>query len=47
MEHVKFCVNLGRPLSKTKYISTPIVHSTVRERWKEPREGEWNRTWNL
>ena len=21
----------------------PIVHSTVRERWKEPRAGEWNR----
>ena len=32
MEHVKFCVNPPRPLGKAKYFSTPIVHSTVRER---------------
>ena len=24
----------------------PIEKSTARERWKEPRRGEWNRTWN-
>ena len=27
-------------------LERPIAHSTVRERWKEPRTGEWNRTWN-
>ena len=25
----------------------PIEHSTVKERWKEPRVGEWKSTWNL
>ena len=32
VEHVKFGLNLGRPLSKTKYFFTPIEYSTVRER---------------
>ena len=32
MRHVKSCVNPPRPLGKAKYFSTPIVHSTVRER---------------
>ena len=30
--HVKSGMNPPRPLGKTKYFSTPIAHSTVRER---------------
>lgn len=36
---MKFGMKLPRPLGKTKYFSTPIVKSTVRERWKEPWKG--------
>lgn len=32
VEHVKFGMNPGRPLSKTKYFYTSIAYSTVRER---------------
>ena len=32
-------MNPPRPLGKAKYLFTPIAHSTVRERWKEPRKG--------
>lgn len=46
VEHVKFGMNPGRPRSKAKYFFIPIANSTVREWWKEPLVGEWNRSWN-
>lgn len=40
IQHVELVGNLGRPLSKAKYsLATDSELSTVKERWKEPREG--------
>ena len=39
-EHEEFGVNAGGPSPKAKYdLMTDSVQGTVRERWKEPREG--------
>jgi hypothetical protein len=39
-EHVKFCGNLGRPLSKAKYSWTPIVNQYCEGKVKSTPGGE-------